>query len=208
MTRTTSAIGTALFVAALAFVFASGVNAQVATTTSGTASTTASISTTTSATATSTGVMTATTASSTPVTATTTAIVIATSTATTATSTVTIANPIVVMPVMVTTATPVTFGSAIPLCEIQRSLKVGSTGDDVKCLQKFLNFAGYTVAATGAGSVGNESAYFGPATASAVMKWQTANAAQVLASGNATGIWGTASFNYYVTLVHTALGVK
>jgi len=48
-----------------------------------------------------------------------------------------------------------------------RDLTLGSTGDDVKALQQFLNSKGFTVAASGAGSVGNESTYFGTLTQSA-----------------------------------------
>ncbi len=56
-----------------------------------------------------------------------------------------------------------------------RSLTVGSTGNDVKELQKFLNSKGYTVASSGPGSVGSESTYFGPATRAALAKYQAAN---------------------------------
>ena len=56
-----------------------------------------------------------------------------------------------------------------------RSLKVGSTGSDVKDLQKFLNSKGYTVAATGPGSAGNETTSFGPGTRAALAKYQAAN---------------------------------
>lgn len=55
-----------------------------------------------------------------------------------------------------------------------RNLTVGSTGDDVKALQQWLNANGYTVAASGAGSVGHETSYFGPATRAALAKYQAA----------------------------------
>jgi len=56
-----------------------------------------------------------------------------------------------------------------------RDLDVGSTSNDVMELQKFLNANGYTLASTGAGSPGNETSYFGPATRSALAKYQAAN---------------------------------
>ncbi|MBI2035481.1 MAG: peptidoglycan-binding protein [Candidatus Liptonbacteria bacterium] len=66
-------------------------------------------------------------------------------------------------------------GSAAVSCNFTRSLTVGSTGDDVMCLQKYLNGAGYQLAASGAGSPGNETSYFGPITRGGVSKWQAAN---------------------------------
>lgn len=56
-----------------------------------------------------------------------------------------------------------------------RNLTVGSRGDDVKALQVFLNSRGFKVALTGNGSVGKESTYFGPATKTALAKFQAAN---------------------------------
>lgn len=98
----------------------------------------------------------------------------------------------------------------IPLCEIQRSLTIGARGEDVRCLQRYLNWAGYTVSSIGVGSPGNETDYFGSRTANAVTRWQNANAAQVLAPAaltNGTGYWGSLSFAHYVRIVRTALGV-
>ena len=57
---------------------------------------------------------------------------------------------------------------------ILRNLSLGMTGEDVRKLQKILNEYGYTVALSGAGSLGNETIYFGPATRSAVIKFQIA----------------------------------
>ncbi|MCI5108645.1 MAG: peptidoglycan-binding protein [Candidatus Pacebacteria bacterium] len=56
-----------------------------------------------------------------------------------------------------------------------QDLTVGSTGEEVRQLQMFLNNNGYTVAASGAGSAGSESTYFGSLTAAALAKYQAAN---------------------------------
>ncbi len=53
-----------------------------------------------------------------------------------------------------------------------RDLTLGSKGDDVKALQQFLNSKGFTVAASGAGSAGNETTYFGSLTQAALAKYQ------------------------------------
>lgn len=63
--------------------------------------------------------------------------------------------------------------------------QMGSTGGEVMQIQKFLNSHGAQVAATGAGSPGNESSYFGAMTRAAVAKWQAANGVSP-----AAGYWG------------------
>ncbi len=100
--------------------------------------------------------------------------------------------------------------STIPLCEITRGLGVGTSGEDVRCLQRYLNWAGFAVATSGTGSVGNETQYFGPMTQDAVIRWQNANAVQVLTPlglSTGTGFWGLVSFGRYVEIVRAALGV-
>ncbi len=61
------------------------------------------------------------------------------------------------------------------------NLKLGSRGADVMKLQKLLNSSADTqVAASGAGSPGNETSYFGPATYAAVIKFQNKFASEIL----------------------------
>lgn len=90
----------------------------------------------------------------------------------------------------------------IPLCEINRNLNLGTVGEDVRCLQRYLNHEGFLVAATGFGSPGQETTYFGPLTRAALIRWQGYHSLVP-----ATGTWNTVSFNRYVNLVRTALGV-
>ena len=59
---------------------------------------------------------------------------------------------------------------------LTRVLTLGSTGADVKLLQQYLNNNGFKIAATGTGSPGKESTYFGPATVAALKKFQCAKA--------------------------------
>ena len=73
-------------------------------------------------------------------------------------------------PVSVIPTTPTLGGST----NLYRNLSLGATGEDVRMLQKFLNTHGYAVASTGAGSSGNETVYFGPATQAAVIRFQVA----------------------------------
>ncbi len=56
-----------------------------------------------------------------------------------------------------------------------RDLQVGSSGNDVKSLQAYLNSHGYPVSASGPGSVGNETTKFGAATKAALIKFQKGN---------------------------------
>ena len=56
-----------------------------------------------------------------------------------------------------------------------RDLTIGSTGDDVKALQVYLNTHGFTIATSGVGSSGNESTYFGSLTKEALSKFQKAH---------------------------------
>lgn len=55
-----------------------------------------------------------------------------------------------------------------------KDLELGSRGSDIKLLQKYLNTNGFAVAKKGPGSIGNETTLFGPATKSALIKFQKA----------------------------------
>ena len=63
--------------------------------------------------------------------------------------------------------------SSYPLLVLgTRDLKIGMTGSDVKALQRYLNLEGFTVAASGSGSLGDETTYFGSATKAALALFQ------------------------------------
>jgi peptidoglycan hydrolase-like protein with peptidoglycan-binding domain len=75
------------------------------------------------------------------------------------------------------------YAATIPGCPyvFTRSLSQGSTGIDVQKLQMLLNSDVVSqVAASGPGSRGNETQYFGPATKNAVVQFQQKHAAQIL----------------------------
>jgi len=78
-----------------------------------------------------------------------------------------------------------------------RDLNVGAQGADVMKLQQFLNASADTrVAASGAGSVGAETEFYGPATAAAVSKMQVTYRADILSPVNLvnpTGYFGPSS---------------
>lgn len=53
-----------------------------------------------------------------------------------------------------------------------RDLTIGSTGNDVKALQHYLNTNGFSLRASGSGSLGEETTYFGSATQNALARYQ------------------------------------
>ena len=67
-----------------------------------------------------------------------------------------------------------TFAQSGNDCGFTRTLDLGVEGEDVRCLQKFLNSTGYTVAASGVGSAGHETIEFRSLTEAAVIRWQEA----------------------------------
>jgi hypothetical protein len=60
----------------------------------------------------------------------------------------------------------VTAHAVSPTCTFDRGLGVGDQGEDVRCLQQFLNDAGFVITTTGGGSPGNETTMFGELTPS------------------------------------------
>ncbi|MEX0918946.1 MAG: peptidoglycan-binding protein [Candidatus Paceibacterota bacterium] len=71
---------------------------------------------------------------------------------------------------------------------LTRDLTLGSRGEDVRQLQKFLNRSGSPVASVGPGSPGQETAFFGQLTKQAVRRYQELHQAEILAPiGLATG---------------------
>lgn len=90
---------------------------------------------------------------------------------------------------------PATQGSVLGAAAFQftQNLKLGSIGDEVKALQEFLNLKGFTLAADGAGSSGNETNYFGPRTQAALIAYQEANPVILTNVGIMNGV-GTGNF--------------
>ncbi len=75
-----------------------------------------------------------------------------------------------------------------------KNLAIGSSGEDVLRLQRFLNGdSATTVATSGAGSVGSETRYYGPATANAVSRFQEKYASAILSPLGLTK--GTGNFS-------------
>ena len=78
----------------------------------------------------------------------------------------------------------------LPARRFTRTIQFGSSGNDVKDLQRFLNSRGFAVALTGPGSPGRETAYFGPATKMALIKFQLTNEVIKNETASGAGIFG------------------
>lgn len=110
-------------------------------------------------------------------------------------------TPTVVVPVIPVTVPIVTTPTVVP-STFFRTLVIGSKGEDVRALQKMLNNSGFKIAITGAGSPGNETTVFGPATRAALIKYQTAKGLAV------TGIYKTTASGSSVAISSTVGSFK
>ncbi len=98
-------------------------------------------------------------------------------------------------PVGATTPTtdPVNSADDLPSYSFQKDLALTMEDPDVKMLQKFLNSIGFSLAPSGFGSAGSETTYFGPRTHAALIKFQEAYRADILAPQglmHGTGFFG------------------
>jgi peptidoglycan hydrolase-like protein with peptidoglycan-binding domain len=81
-------------------------------------------------------------------------------------------------------------------CNLSRDLTLGDQGEDIRCLQRYLNNSGFIVAPSGVGSRGNETSLFRGLTKEAVIRWQAANGISP-----ATGTFGPKSRAKYSQLI-------
>ncbi len=84
--------------------------------------------------------------------------------------------------------TLIPFTSYAVSCEFTRDLQLGSVGEDVRCLQQYLNSNGYQIATAGVGAPGKETGDFQSLTKAAVSRWQ-----QDKGISPATGYFGAKS---------------
>jgi len=91
-------------------------------------------------------------------------------------------------------------------CSFTRTLDQGVEGEDVRCLQQFLNSNGYIIATAGGGAPGNETTQFGGLTEAAVIRWQEAKGVSP-----ASGVFGPQSQAMYLqdlaSELQVALGI-
>jgi peptidoglycan hydrolase-like protein with peptidoglycan-binding domain len=92
---------------------------------------------------------------------------------------------------------PSAFAVTSPSCTFSRDLQMGVMGEDVRCLQQYLNANGYVISTSGAGAPGKETGEFKSLTQAAVIKWQMANKLTP-----ASGYFGPKSRQAYMALMN------
>lgn len=101
--------------------------------------------------------------------------------------------------IAIPTASTSTETALAPAFHFARNLQLQDHGADVQQLQEFLNTHGALVAANGSGSPGGETDYFGSLTFQALIRFQDAHTAEILAPlglSKGTGFLGAATRAY------------
>ncbi len=94
--------------------------------------------------------------------------------------------------------------STTTLSNFTKDLKFGQIDPEVKRLQIFLNTQGYNISASGVGSPGKETTYFGLKTKDALIKFQEAHFSEILKPANfkrGTGMFGAYTRNFVNSLL-------
>ena len=97
------------------------------------------------------------------------------------------------------TTSPYAQVASTEVVRFARPLKLGDTGSDVRQLQIYLNSRGFRLGASGPGSPGHETQRFGALTYAALIRFQEANAQQILAPlglTHGTGYFGSSTVAY------------
>jgi peptidoglycan hydrolase-like protein with peptidoglycan-binding domain len=68
----------------------------------------------------------------------------------------------------------------VKIPQFTKDLKLASSDPEIANLQRFLNSKGFVIASVGAGSFGNETQFFGPATKNALTRFQNTNSTDIL----------------------------
>lgn len=101
-------------------------------------------------------------------------------------------------------APPITSAPQPATPEFTQDFSLGSQQRAVKLLQEFLNRHGFVLAATGYGSPGNETDYFGPLTSAALRRFQQANLAKAPGMRNESRRFGPVTRAYVNSLIGNA----
>lgn len=92
-------------------------------------------------------------------------------------------------------------GTDNTICAFTRDLTFGMEGDDVRCLQIYLNTHGFSLAENGLGSPSNETNLFGVLTHRALLRFQQINADSILTPlglSQATGYFGKSTRDFII----------